>query len=114
MEISIILKSDPFSWKAIQAYKIASALSKKTKVYFIAIKEGVYFFKDWNPEELGYENFKAYSINYENITFIADKDDFEIRNLPKEKLWIEDNKLKFLLEEQIAELLEKSHVVGVW
>jgi hypothetical protein len=112
MEIAVILKSDPFSWKAIQAYKIAAALSFKAKVYFIAIKEGVYFLTDWNPEALGYENFKAYEVNSENLIFIADKDDFEVRGLNKHPLWVND--LKLLSEEEIAKVIEKTQKVGVW
>jgi len=112
MEIAVILKSDPFSWKAIQAYKIAAALSFKAKVYFIAIKEGVYFFTDWNPEALGYENFKSYEINPPNMVFIADRDDFVVRGLNKTPLWVKD--LKLLPEEEIAKILEKTQKVGVW
>ena len=114
MEAAIVLKSDPFSWKAIQAYKIAAALTKKVKVYFIAIKEGVYFLTLWNPESLGYEDFRNYGINSENITFVVDRDDFEVRGLQSEKLWIKDFKTEFADENQIAEILKKANVVGVW
>ena len=114
MEVAIVLKSDPFSWKAIQAFKIASALSLKTKVYFITLKEGVYFLTNWSPDELGYENFKGYEFNPQNLTFVVDKDDFEIRNLSEDKTWIKDLEVEFADEEQIAEILKKSQVVGVW
>jgi hypothetical protein len=112
MEIAVILKSDPFSWKAIQAYKIAAALSLKVKVFFITIREGVYFLTDWNPEALGYENFRGYKINPENIIFVADKDDFEVRGLNKHPLWVKD--LKLFSEEEIAQIIEKVEKVGVW
>ncbi len=114
MPVAVVLKSDPFSWKAIQAYKIAAALSLKTPVYFVAIKEGVYFLKDWNPEALEYENFKTYEVNENNLHFVVDRDDFTIRGLDKEPLWVDGKKLKLAEEEEIKELLKKSKVVGVW
>ncbi len=114
MEAAVVLKSDPFSWKAIQAYKIAAALSLKFKVYFIAIKEGVYFLTDWSPEELGYENFKNYEANFENLEFVVDKDDFEVRGLEKSKLWIKDGQPTLVEEKEIAEILQRSRFVGVW
>ena len=114
MEVSIVLKSDPFSWKAIQAFKIACALSLKTKTFFIALKEGVYFLTDWDPVALGYENFKGYEYNRENLVFLVEEDDFKIRNLSEDKIWAKDLKVEFTDEERIAEILKKSQVVGVW
>lgn len=114
MEAAIVLKSDPFSWKAIQAYKIATALTQKVKVYFITIKEGVYFLTFWNPESLGYENFRNYEVNPENITFVVDKDDFEVRGLQSEKVWIKDFSTLFTDEKEIAQILKKANLVGVW
>ncbi len=114
MEAAVVLKSDPFSWKAIQAYKIAAALSLKFKVYFITIKEGVYFLTDWSPEELGYENFKNYEANFENLEFIVDRDDFEVRGLEKSKLWLKDGQPTLAEEKEIAEILQRSRLVGVW
>jgi len=114
METAIVLKSDPFSWKAIQAFKIASALSLKTKVYFITLKEGVYFLTNWSAEELGYENFKGYEINPENLTFVVEEDDFRIRNLSEDDIWVKPFKVSFKTEEQIVEIIQKANVVGVW
>jgi tRNA 2-thiouridine synthesizing protein C len=114
MSVAIVLKSDPFSWKAIQAFKIASALSFKTKVYFIAIKEGVYFLTDWEPTALGYEDFRTYPVNGENLTVVIERDDFTIRGLSENNLWIGDFKRVMADEEEIAKLLDKSSVVGVW
>ncbi len=114
MSVAVILKSDPFSWKAIQAYKIAAALSEKTEVFFIAIREGVYFLKDWEPEALEYENFRTYEVNPENLTFVVDRDDFTVRGLEKEKLWVDKERLKLAEEEEIKEILKTSKVVGVW
>jgi len=114
MDAAVVLKSDPFSWKAIQAYKIAAALSFKLKVAFIAIKEGVYFLTDWSPCELGYEDFKNYEVNKENLLFVVDKDDFTVRGLDKTKLWVKDFTLQFLEEKDIAHLLEEAQLVGVW
>ena len=114
MEAAIVLKSDPFSWKALQAYKIAAALSKKVKVYFIAIKEGVYFLSSWNPQELELEDFRLYGVNKDNLTFVVDRDDFEVRALDEANLWIKEFHTLFADEKHIAHLLRKSHVVGVW
>jgi len=114
MPVAVVLKSDPFSWKAIQAYKIASALSLKTEVYFVAIKEGVYFLKDWKPEALEYENFRNYEVNEKNLHFVVDKDDFSVRGLDKETLWVNSEKLRLAEEDEIKEILKKSKVVGVW
>jgi tRNA 2-thiouridine synthesizing protein C len=114
MSTAVVLKGDPFSWKAIQAYKIAAALSQKEEVFFIAIKEGVYFFKDWNPEALEYENFKTYKVNEKNLKLIADKDDFTVRGLDKTPLWVKKDNLKLAEEEEIKELLKRSKIVGVW
>ncbi len=114
MTTAVVLKSDPFSWKAIQAFKIASALSKRCKVYFITIKEGCYFLKDWNPEELEYENFKSYDYNPTNLLFVADKDDFSVRGLDRETLWVDNEKLTLAEEEEIGEILKTARVVGVW
>ncbi|MEO2153774.1 MAG: hypothetical protein GXN97_04555 [Aquificae bacterium] len=116
MEVAIILKSDPFSWKAIQAYKIASALSKKFKVNFICIREGVYFLSNWDSVALGYDDFKAYPVKVENITFYADRDDFTVRGLNTQDLWITSKgfDLKIVPEEEIAKIVHRSDVVGVW
>jgi len=114
MAVAVVLKSDPFSWKAIQAYKIAAALSFKVPVYFVAIKEGVYFLKDWNPEALEYENFKTYAVNGKNLYFVVDRDDFSVRGLDKEPLWISEENLHLAEEDEIRELLRRSKVVGVW
>ena len=114
MEVAVVLKSDPFSWKAIQAYKIACALSLKSSVYFIALKEGVYFLSDWNPEELEYENFKQYRCNFSNLKVVIEEDDFRIRNLSKGKLWVENGDILLLPEEEIAKILRRCSVVGVW
>ncbi|NPB05474.1 MAG: hypothetical protein GXO08_03745 [Aquificae bacterium] len=114
MEAAVVLKSDPFSWKAIQAYKIAAALSKRYKVYFVAIKEGVYFLTDWSPEGLGYENFRNYEVNRDNLIFVVDRDDFEVRGLGHENLWTEGFKLVEADEREIGKILKRSTVVGVW
>ncbi len=114
MVAAVILKSDPFSWKAIQAYKIATALSRKLKVFFILIREGVYFLTDWSPEELGYENFKSYLFNKDNLIFVVDKDDFEVRDIDKNLLWIESSNIRFLEEKEIAKILKEAKTVGVW
>ncbi len=114
MLVAVVLKSDPFSWRAVQAFKIASALSFKAKVYFVTIKEGVYFLTDWSPTELGYEDFRTYKVNRENVTFVVDKDDFEVRGLSEESLWIADFKKVMADEREIAEILDKTQVVGVW
>jgi len=114
MEVAVVLKSDPFSWKAVQAYKIAAALSKKVKVYFVTIKEGVYFLTLWDPASLGYEDFRSYEVNQENITFVVDRDDFEVRGLQSEELWVRDFNLKFSDENEIAQVLRRADVVGVW
>ena len=114
MEVAVVLKSDPFSWKAIQAYKIACALSLKTSVYFIALKEGVYFLSDWKPQELEYEDFKQYRCDFNNLKVVIEEDDFRIRNLSKEKLWVEKEHIQLLPEEEIAKILRRCSVVGVW
>jgi tRNA 2-thiouridine synthesizing protein C len=116
METAIILKSDPFSWKAIQAYKIATAISKKYKVNFICIREGVYFLTDWDSVALGYDDFKNYPVERENITFYADKDDFTVRGLNAQDLWITKKgfELKIVPEEEIAQIIHKSDIVGVF
>jgi len=114
MEVAVVLKSDPFSWKAIQAYKIACALSLKCSVYFIALKEGVYFLSDWNPQELEYENFKLYRCNFNNLKVVIEEDDFRIRGLSKNSLWLGEKPILLLPEEEIALLLRRCSVVGVW
>lgn len=114
MDVAVILKTDPFSWKAIQAFKIASALSWKFKVAFITIKEGVYFLTDWSPKELGYEDFKTYKVNGDNLIFVVDRDDFEVRGLDKSRLWVKDFQLEFAEEKSIAQILQNSKLVGVW
>jgi len=114
MPLAVVLKSDPFSWKAIQAYKIAATLSKRQKVYFVTIKEGVYFLTDWKPESLQYEDFKKIEANEENLLFVADRDDFEVRGLERSPLWIDQKRLKLTDEEEIAKILKKARVVGVW
>jgi len=53
MKIVFILKGDPFSWLAHEAFRVALALAINNEVFFVMMRDGVYALTDWKPSELG-------------------------------------------------------------
>ncbi len=113
MNVVFILKGDPFSWLANEAFRVALALAINNEVYFIAVRDGVYVFTDWNPEFLKIEGFgKIFeTIEYVDIKLIVEDVSAEERGL-KEK----DFKVKVDIKsyEEIKKIINSAEAVFVW
>ncbi len=113
MSIVFVLKGDPFSWLAHEAFRVALALAINNDVYFIAVRDGVYVFTEWNPDSLGIEGFgKIFeTIEYVNINLIVEDVSAEERGL-KEK----DFKVKVDIKpyDEIKEIINSAEAVFVW
>ncbi|WP_457639443.1 DsrE family protein [Persephonella sp.] len=54
-KVIVIIKSNPFSWKAFEALRQAVGLSMEHNLTVVFVKEGVYTLTDWKPQMIGIE-----------------------------------------------------------
>ncbi len=113
MKTVFILKGDPFSWKAHEAFRIAVAVGMNHEVSFVFIRDGVYTLTKWSPEELGIESFeKFYEIlEHVNIELIVEDASMQERGL-KETDFVRE--VRVLSAEEISQLINESEAVYVW
>ncbi len=113
MKTVFILKGDPFSWKAHEAFRIAVAVGMNHEVSFVFIRDGVYTLTKWSPEELGIESFeKFYEIlEHVNIELIVEDASMQERGL-KETDFVRE--VMVLSAEEISQLINESEAVYVW
>ncbi len=113
MKVTFVLKGDPFSWKAYEALRLATAMGMNHEVYFIFIRDGVYTLTEWNPQQLGLESFDKFYETFEfiNIELIVEDASIQERGL-KISDFIPEVSVKSA--EEISEIINNSEVVLVW
>ncbi len=113
MKITFILKGDPFSWKAHEAFRVATALGVNHEVNFVFIRDGVYTLTRWSPEDLGVETFEKFyeTLDFLNINLIVEDASMQERGL-KETDFVKE--VKVLSADEISELINESEAVFVW
>ncbi len=113
MKVAFILKGDPFSWKAHEAFRIATAVGINHEVYFILIRDGVYTLTRWSPEDLGVESFEKFfeTMDFLNIHLIVEDASMQERGLKESDLVKE---VKVLSAEEISEIINETEAVFVW
>ncbi len=111
--IVFILKGDPFSWLAGEAFRVALALAINNEVHFIAVRDGVYAFTNWDPGSLFIEGFDKIfeTIGYVNIKFI-------VEDVSAEERGLKDKDFKIPIEvksyEDIKRIINSAEAVLVW
>ncbi|RLJ71213.1 tRNA 2-thiouridine synthesizing protein C [Hydrogenivirga caldilitoris] len=113
MKVVFILKGDPFSWKAHEAFRIAIAVGMNHELTFVLIRDGVYTLTRWSPEELGVETFEKFYdvLEHVNIELVVEDASIQERGL-KEADFVCQVKVKSA--EEISELINSAEVVYVW
>ncbi|WP_457599964.1 DsrE family protein [Hydrogenivirga sp.] len=113
MKAVFILKGDPFSWKAHEAFRIAIAVGMNHDLTFVFIRDGVYTLTRWSPEELGVESFEKFyeTLDFVNIELVVEDASMQERGL-KETDFVREVKVRSA--EEISELLSSAEVVYVW
>ena len=113
MKLVFILKGDPFSWKAHEAFRVGMALAINSEVYFVLIKDGVYALTRWDAENLGIHGFEKLlqNLGYVNMKIVVEDASAEERGLKKEDMVLEPI---FMSMEEIGNLVKESEGVFVW
>ncbi len=113
MKVAFILKGDPFSWKAHEAFRIATALGINHEVYFIFIRDGVYTLTRWDPEKLGVETFEKFfeTIEFLRVHLIVEDASMNERGIKESDLVRE---VRVLSAEEISEIINETEAVFVW
>jgi len=113
MRIAFVLKGDPFSWKAHEAFRLATAMGMNHEVLFIFIRDGVYTLTGWSPENLGVESFTKF---YETLEFVDIKLVVEDASMQERGLKCSDFAVEVDVRsaEEISEMISSSEAVFVW
>lgn len=113
MRAVFILKGDPFSWKAHEAFRIAIAVGMNHELIFVFIRDGVYTLTRWSPEDLGVESFEKFyeMLEHVNMELVVEDASMQERGL-KETDFVREVRVKSA--EEISELISSAEVVYVW
>ncbi|NPA41272.1 MAG: DsrE family protein [Aquificae bacterium] len=113
MKTVFVLKGDPFSWKAHEAFRVAIAVGMNHELTFVFIRDGVYTLTKWNPEELGVESFEKFyeTLDFVNIELVVEDASMQERGL-KETDFVRE--VKIMSAEEISEMLSSAEAVFVW
>ncbi len=113
MKTVFILKGDPFSWKAHEAFRVAIAIGMNHELTFVFIRDGVFALTRWHPEDLGVESFdKFYEIlDFVNVELVVEDASMQERGL-KETDFVREVQVKSA--EEISEIISSAEVVFVW
>lgn len=112
-KVVFLLKGDPFSWKAHEAFRVGMAIGINSEVSFILIKDGVYALTAWHPDRLDIYGFDKLleNIDYVNVKLYVEDASAEERGL-KETDFVKE--VSFISTEEIKELIKVAEVVFVW
>lgn len=112
-KVVFLLKGDPFSWKAHEAFRVGMAIGINSEVSFILIKDGVYALTRWHPDRLDIYGFDKLleNIDYVNVKLYVEDSSAEERGL-KETDFVKE--VSFISTEEIKELIKVAEVVFVW
>ncbi|RMA97033.1 DsrE family protein [Hydrogenothermus marinus] len=111
--LTVIIRTNPFSWKAFEALRQAVGSAMEHNVNVIFIRDGVYTLTDWNPKLIGIEPFdKSISaLGMMEAKIYAEEEAIRERGI-KLKDWGVDINIK--PKEEICELIKNSEVVLTW
>ncbi|WP_029551103.1 DsrE family protein [Thermocrinis jamiesonii] len=113
MKIVLLIKGDPFSWKAHEALRVGLALGINHEVFIIFFKDGVYTLTRCNWENLLISGFEKLieNLEYVNVKLFVEDLSAEERGLKKGD-FVKD--VEFINIEQIKRILASSEAVLVW
>jgi tRNA 2-thiouridine synthesizing protein C len=113
MKTVFILKGDPFSWKAHEAFRVAIAIGMNHELIFIFIRDGVYTLTRWSPENLGVESFEKFyeTLDFVNVELVVEDASIQERGL-KETDFVREVQVKSA--EEISEIISSAEAVFVW
>ncbi len=108
-----ILKGDPFSWKAHEALRLATAVAINNEVDFVFIRDGVYTLTRWSPEDLGVEPFDKFfeSLEILDMRLIAEDASLQERGF-KEGDCIPE--VEIMSADEISQLINSAEAVFAW
>ncbi|NPA17508.1 DsrE family protein [Persephonella sp.] len=112
-KVVVIIKSNPFSWKAFEALRQAVGLSMEHNLSVIFLKEGVYTLTDWKPEMIGIEPIdkSIQALGMMEAKLIVEEEALRERGL-KLKDW--DTPINVMPKEEICEAVKDAEVVLTW
>ncbi len=113
MKVVFVLKGDPFSWKAHEAFRIAIAVGMNHELTFVFIRDGVYTLTRWSPENLGVESLEKFyeTMDFIDIRLVVEDASVQERGL-KESEFVREVEIKSA--EEISEIISSAEVVFVW
>ncbi len=113
MKTVFILKGDPFSWKAHEAFRVAIAIGMNHELTFVFIRDGVFALTRWHPEDLGVESFDKFyeTLDFVNVELVVEDASMQERGL-KETDFVREVQVKSA--EEISEIISSAEVVFVW
>ncbi len=113
MRIAFVLKGDPFSWKAHEAFRLATAMGMNHQVFFIFIRDGVYTLTRWSPESLGIDSFDKFyeTLEFVDIKLVVEDASMQERGLKSSDLVVD---VEVRSAEEICEIIGSSEAVFVW
>ena len=113
MRVVFILKGDPFSWKAHEAFRVAVAVGMNHELTFVFIRDGVYTLTRWSPEDLGVDTFEKFyeTLDFVNIRLVVEDASMQERGL-KETDFLREVEIRSA--EEISEIINSSEAVYVW
>ncbi|HHG74430.1 DsrE family protein [Persephonella sp.] len=111
--VVLIIKSNPFSWKAFEALRQAVGLSMEHNLTVVFMKEGVYTLTDWKPQMIGIEPIdkSMEALGMTEASVVAEEEAIRERGI-KLKQWSIEIKIK--PKEEVCELVENAEVVITW
>lgn len=112
-KVVFLLKGDPFSWKAHEAFRVGMAIGINSEVSFVFIKDGVYALTRWYPEKLEIHGFDKLleNIDYVNVKLYVEDASAEERGL-KESDFVKS--VSFISADEIKEIIRNAEAVFVW
>ena len=113
MKVVFILKGDPFSWKAHEAFRVATAVAMNHELDFIFIRDGVYTLTRWRPEDLGVDSFEKFyeTLGFVNMRLIVEDASIQERGLKESDFLCE---VEVRSAEEISEIINSAEAVFVW
>jgi tRNA 2-thiouridine synthesizing protein C len=112
-KVVLIVKSNPFSWKAFEALRQSVGLSMEHRLTVVFMKEGVYTLTDWKPEMIGIEPIdkSIEALGMMDASIVVEEEAIRERGI-KLKDWPVPVDVK--PKEEISEIVKEAEVVLTW
>ncbi|WP_029521794.1 DsrE family protein [Persephonella sp. KM09-Lau-8] len=112
-KVVVIIKSNPFSWKAFEALRQSVGLSMEHSLSVIFLKDGVYTLTDWKPQMIGIEPIdkSMEALGMMEASVIAEEEAIRERGI-KPKDWPVEVQVK--PKDDICEIVKEAEVVITW